>query len=118
MKTAELTGATLALWVARAKGLSEAEMAHGVCRVGEKGTGERRDFEPHEDWAQGGPLLDECRMHVAPPAPDLDGDNWTADLLSKHHRRYITASGPTSLVAICRGYVASTYGDTVPDEVA
>jgi hypothetical protein len=131
MKTSELTGADLALWVARAQGICLHDAPHSkscgnwgtdytctACGKDPTDGPTLTSWRPHESWAQGGPLLDECKMHVAPPVPDYDGDGWTADLLSKHHGRYISISGATALQAICRAYVACHFGDTVPDEVA
>ena len=118
---AELTGADLALWVARAARLEGAEIAHGHCRVGAKGTSQRRDFAPHEDWAQGGPLIDQfdVMFEVAAEVYDasyyayLEGVDSTAD------RPFpIGQYGKTRLVAASRAIVESVYGDTVPDEVA
>lgn len=107
---AELTGADLALWVARAARLEGAEIAHGHCRIGAKGTSQRRDFAPHEDWAQGGPLLEAYAIGFEPISD--------AEWLAEDHITLRSGRGQTPLIAAMRALVASVYGDTVPDEVA
>lgn len=118
---ATLAGADLALWVARATGLEGAEIAHGHCRIGAKGTGQRRDFAPYEDWAQGGPLIDQFDV-MFEVAADVYGASYYAYLegvASTAEKPFpLGQYGETRLIAACRAIVESVYGDTVPDEVA
>lgn len=67
MKVSELTGAHLALWVARALKLEEPEIVdsgngEGPCclyvhHYEEGDDGWWEPFSPHKNWAQGGPIL-------------------------------------------------------------
>lgn len=108
----ELTGADLALWVARAVG-NEVDAGDGVFDdvgyVGHIG-GSIQPYAPHEDWAQGGPLLEQFAIGFHPISD--------AEWLAEEHITGRTGRGPTQLIAAMRALVASVYGDTVPDEVA
>lgn len=113
MKTSELTGALLDLWVARAEGQKvfayrtpDGVLDHLVTAHMSFGNGK---YAPSTDWAQGGPIIDREKIALKFDATSWDaqtqGDDWIY-------------AAPTSLVAAMRAYVASKFGDTVPDEVA
>jgi hypothetical protein len=102
MKVAELTGALLDYWVAKAEGIPE----HGW----------RPPYSG--DWAHGGPIIERDGIGF------FGGDNsWTAgiDLFANlewgdpvirgEHLHY----GSTPLEAAMRTRVASKFGDEVPD---
>lgn len=114
MKTADLTGALLDYWVAKANGPEwGAAIIDGVCRLTLGGV-----FAPSTDWAQGGPIIE--REHI-----QLKGDKnqwrfpswlWTAwpDVAGTGQKAN-GRSHESLLVAAMRAFVASKYGDEVPD---
>ena len=118
---AELTGANLALWVAHALELDDACIAFDICRVGKRCTPQRIDFAPHEDWAQGGPLIDQFDV-MFEVAADVYGASYYAYLegvASTSEKPFpIGQYGETRLISACRAMVEFIYGNTVPDEVA
>lgn len=119
MKVNELSGALLDYWVARARGMSAKIYAPSgagseVC-VAEN----RMNFCPSTDWAQGGPIIERERMHGGPAG----GQSW----FYQCHRKNSDGtsipypcgeSGSTPLIAAMRAYVASKFGDEVPDDLA
>lgn len=102
MKTSELTGAQLDAWVATAAGLVIGHLP----------------YLPSTEWADGGPLIEREGIHVA-PMPGK-GSTWCAIALGRVHERAGGGrgkwmEGPTSLIAAMRAYVASKFGEEVPD---
>lgn len=114
MKVNELSGALLALWVARAEGIEEREnvklYASGPCLYKESGHGggEPYEYRPDSRHAHGGPILD--REHISTLYMESVGE-WRA---SHPRRRGKSCGGPTMLVAGMRAHVASKYGQDVP----
>lgn len=118
MKTSELTGRKLREWVARAQGWKvELDVDSLICfdEVGTPHSFGEFGFCPDVNWAQGGPIMDAERislltitvnMGTAPPA-------WAANIIGMPAP---AACGRTMLEAAMRAFVASKYGDTVPDE--
>ena len=135
MKTAELIGMQLNLQVARADpmctgltfeprgdhfvGLGDVDGRADVCAFIHGGNilAEMRlrklygaeCYAPSSNWQQGGPIIEREQSGF-----DFDGLAWIAwskrtDVADN------TMSGPTPLVAAMRAFVASKYGDTVPD---
>lgn len=104
MKTAELTGALLDYWVARADRGLEPKDAHWI-RSGDYG------FYPSTSWSDGGPLIDKYEIDIEKMYTD-----WLACLLNKTGAT-IVAEGDTPLQAICRAVVRAAFGDEV-EEVA
>lgn len=102
MKTAELTGALLDYWVARAEGLN-VYMDGELVEVEDKHENWRA-YYPSTDWAQGGPLIEKYEISV-----DATFAMWAADTGP------VSGEGDTPLVAICRAVVRSVYGDEVPE---
>ena len=121
MKTSELNGALLDLWVARAEGkcVTVQPGVWGMALINELGrcsisanTWEgARYFEPSTKWAQSGPIIERERIDVETP---LFVGGWTATLETR--TSYHRFDGPTPLVAAMRAYVASKFGDEVPDD--
>jgi hypothetical protein len=142
MKTAELTGAQLDYWVAKAEGWRQERFGDGPddWEWRSAPTAEEPDgllmadgnFVPSTDWGMGGPIIE--REHIA-LYTDSDSDfvatepwvagfdikaesgtvwsEYSADSASiglEHGQR-----GPTPLIAAMRAYVASKFGDEVPD---
>lgn len=128
MKTSELKGAKLAYWVAKAEGECPIiSIVDGKCHIrwstdrvpcqSNPGT----VYEPHEDWLQGGPIIERELISIENQQRyRSDGQDWTAEhgTALKNSKFGATAYGQTALVAAMRAYVASRFGDTVPDEVA
>jgi hypothetical protein len=115
MKVAELEGALLDAWVARAEGYDviPAPTDPQGCWVDTGGT--PFPFRPSTDWAQGGQIIereDICvirtgNVFLAMISVRLDDKNSiTCDF---------EAEGPTYLIAATRAYVASKFSDTVED---
>lgn len=114
MKVSELTGAMLDYWVARAEGYAviPAPTDPQGCWVDDGGT--PFPFAPSTDWRQGGPIIDCERYTLASPHDDVPEQRmWQAWC-----RRTGGHWGPTPLVAAMRAFVASKYGDEVPNEVS
>jgi hypothetical protein len=128
MKTAELTGAMLDYWIAKAEGHELLNhnpqlMPSGVfCAWHEEdGTSRSIFYSPSTDWAQGGPIIEREQMHGGPSGTSPDGvSNWFFQCYRKDsngaHIPYpASGSGPTPLVAAMRAFVASKFGDEVPE---
>lgn len=118
MKTADLTGALLDYWTARAEGapadqleirevprtdtkiLVHHSIYAGVCRT------DVRDYS--NSWAWAGPLLEKHEMHLAYLTNNEDcGPAWMIN--------YGEDVGDTPLIAICRAVVRAAFGDEVGD---
>jgi hypothetical protein len=113
MKTSELTGAKLNYWVAKADNVTLSRFPRRAERLilpsGEK-------YSPSTDWSQGGPIIHKHRIQLHPyESPELEGF-WRACMISKSAgiRLYISSDDP--LQSAMRCYVASKFGDEVPDE--
>lgn len=107
MKVAELEGALLDYWVARAEGLE-------IDRAFEKGLhphlyvfvdGDLVDFAPSSNWAQGGPIIDREGLELRRDEPN----RWNAMGSGCY------GDGHSPLIAAMRAYVASKFGEEVPD---
>lgn len=130
MKVSELTGALLDYWVARAEGIAcigeEDEYAlkewgeHGVVWYAE--SGERGGIEPlsnrgspSTDWALGGPIIDREPFGIFERRDGM----WHAGFYQEQpgFKDVCIAyqAGPTMLVAAMRAYVASKFGEEVPE---
>lgn len=90
MKVAELEGALLDHWVARAQGIQ------GIVDM---------MFMPSTDWATGGPIIERERISIK-QGPDRG-------CYAYFDHRDETAAGNTPLVAAMRAYVASKFGEEV-----
>lgn len=135
MKVAELTDVLLDLWVAKAGGatiIQQPEEADErtlrdntawltddawigddpqqeskkVIRWGPRSYGA---FEPSRDWRDGGPIIEQNEIGLI---RHYSGE-WQSGMPKWPRSRYM--SGTTPLVAAMRAYVASRYGDEVPD---
>ncbi len=120
MKTAELTGALLDYWVARAEGWTFGPQHKTLeCDVWRDADGcivgviPASAWKPSTDWAQGGPIIERERMKVEP----LNDGAWTTAARNGAHE-IVGAIGPTALVSAMRAYVISKFGDEVPDDAA
>lgn len=120
MKTAELTGALLDYWVARAEGY---EWASDVASASARGVPAYST-----DWAHGGPIIERENIHLSPPTSRVHrhgGPNagwgasgvWSACTWHKgaNGRRSIAHHETSALVAAMCCYVVSKFGDEVSD---
>jgi hypothetical protein len=140
-KVAELTGALLDYWVARAEGLpiyhcgTDSWPGNGkvhqegferpVITIGLMGMqaglfieymGSAEAFSPSTDWLLGGPLLD--KYDVTFSHQDYYGEARQIVAMAGASTSRWAMLGADRLTAACRAIVASRFGDTVPDEVA
>lgn len=139
MNVSELEGAELDYWVARANG--QTDFGHEVACWEERnlpggdgwsgfvcprcGTAADKYYQTpfcvtrySSDWAVGGPIIERERIMIYP-----DGDEWDA-----YHRPVWGYDGPesdvcidaapTPLIAAMRCYIASKFGETVPDHAS
>lgn len=124
MKVAELTGTGLNYWVAKASCFDpvyQHEGAEGprVCinryiDHGELVSVPLWTFKPSVDWSHGGQIVEREKINLECPR----GDQWHANIwLGKGAGVFAVGFGPTALIAAMRAYVASRFGDEVPDEV-
>ena len=131
MKVSDLTGAALDYWVARADGflggtVSEAVDAfngerepivfttsNGTLRVAKEES--VVDWLPSTDWSQGGPIMQRALISVLHgPVDDPNGvDYWTGFIRPSDDEGF---DGETPLVAAMRAFIASKFGNEVPDE--
>lgn len=146
MKTSELAGSMLDYWVARAEGWEldpyrppkEMQLrkpfrdsdvrenrfmgiSDGADRLCIAGGGEyipeRCRFRPSTDWVQGGSIIDRERMNFATTGTGPAGENGKAPIVAIPEGGPKAMEGPTHLIAAMRAYVASRFGDTVPDDI-
>lgn len=117
VKTAELTGALLDWWVARAVGhtlsvdgktwdAAVKQTEHGGLRFFSYPVD---DWRPSTNWAHGGPIIDRDDIHLGGYATcryaEIRGDRGP----------WIQVFGETCLIAAMRAKVASVYGDEIPE---
>lgn len=108
MKTSELTGALLDYWVARIEGYDH--------------TGASFIQHVHtysSDWFYGGPIIEREEICIEPLAHFREGDHvtgWHAIIYYNGGEQHCE-EGETPLIAAMRCYVASKFGDEVPDDV-
>lgn len=130
MKTIELTGALLDYWVAKAEGIEHPralrEMEPGFVMVPYESRDEEgpitcyRAFQPSSSWIDGGPIIERERFVIDSHRLRRIGfvvRHITEHVSRKGNIRYIgkTAVSETLLVAAMRAYVASKFGNEVPD---
>lgn len=123
MRTADLTGALLDYWVARAEGVPAAELEiRKMPRPGDPRTPDticvrslRSVWGPvmaavslpySTNWALTGPLLEKHGILLG-----RSENEW----LGVPGEEFIALAGDTALVAICRAVVRAAFGDEVED---
>ena len=122
MKTSELTGAELDLWVARAEGMDNVPGEWGNALINDLGrlsvARTRWDgakyFEPHRKWSDAGPIIEREKLMIQPLL--VGGDwygEWRSVGLSWEGRTHADTTGPTPLIAAMRAYVGSKFGEEV-----
>lgn len=130
MKTADLTGALLDYWVARAEGIDAKDLAikdsacvrqhHDAARQG----GFARTMNYSTNWALTGPLVEKgfCPL-LLEDRHYGKGIYWTAHECDPKDPPLVfeccpgqeEASGPTAMIAVCRAVVRAAFGDEVED---
>ncbi|MCM5682530.1 DUF2591 domain-containing protein [Schlegelella sp. S2-27] len=120
MKVADLSGAELDYWVAKALAPSGDEVlpglrygpaiVHGECRTHPESP--YSVFSPSRSWAHGGPIIERELNAVE----RFRGDDmaWIASYGDPECPR--SETGPTPLIAAMRAFVAHKFGDEVPEE--
>lgn len=117
MKVAKLAGARLNQWVAKATGLALLDNAmDGAMRDGilvSDQTGVPRIFNPCREWADGGPIIESEGLAIF--SYMHEGQRfWGAH--RENESPFGTHGSTSPLVAGMRAFVASKFGDEVPDE--
>lgn len=74
-------------------------------------------FEPSENWADGGPIIERENIALEPMTHDEHGDGWLATRVEGP--AVCMEFGPTMLIAAMRCYVVSHLGEEVdvPEEL-
>ncbi|RQV20650.1 DUF2591 domain-containing protein [Burkholderia cenocepacia] len=124
MKVSDLEGRLLDFWVARAEG----NLVHGYSSLenvvvehygigGEiEGRSPLASWAPSTEWDSGGPIIDHVPFGIF---ERVDG-GWAAGIYRPQPgmRDLCIAyqTGDTLLIAAMRAYVASKFGEEVPDE--
>ena len=109
MKVAELEGALLDKWVAKAEGAAVYQDAYGDTWEGS------RTYRPSTDWSRGGQIIERSRIQIVPQ--NVCHLKWSAYLDEglPPGRYAVEQFGEAPLVAAMRAYVASKFGEEVPD---
>lgn len=120
MRTADLTGAPLDYWTARAEGVPAADLelravqrpdprTPGTICVRKIGSLALMRIDYSTNWALCGPLVEKHEMEFRAYA----ADSWAAGMpkLGFHKR----STGSTAMIAICRAVVRAAFGDEVED---
>ncbi len=118
MKTLDLNGAKLAQWVARANGFKVTRKINGpelLCWInGLPYSFDEHGYRPDLNWSQGAQIIVEKKIGMDPPAGARK--EWEAHCQPDSNKHELqTAKGPTALVAVMRCFVASVYGENVPE---
>lgn len=115
LRVSELEGMRLDYWVGQADGIPGLHLAsYGVVVVIESEHAKLGDlYRPSVDWNTCGPIIereiyrlerhDEVQWEASSTGPNSRGRGFL---------------GPTPLIAAMRAYVASKFGDEVPDDVS
>lgn len=121
MRTAELTGALLDYWVARAEGASINNQGRAImpnATVEEHALyvcpyTTQRTFSPCMYWAQGGPIIEREKLELT-PLYDM-GNRFVYWASQPRGLGHLHMEDEQPLVAAMRAYVASKFGDEVED---
>lgn len=106
MKTADLSGAELDYWAARADDKDPVFRNRSgalVCLVS------ARRYAPSSNWCQAGPLVEREKIMLA-----WVNDHWIAGVCAHlEGEKGRICKGPTAMIAAMRALVQSRFGDTV-----
>lgn len=107
-KVAELEGARLDFWVAKAERKEVVRDQFGLLYAKKYWhSKEPTGWSPSRWWEQAGPIIERGRIELRPQS----NGQWFAITLDAWD-----AYGPTPLIAAMRAYIASKFGEEVPDE--
>ena len=116
IKVSELSGALLALWVARANEWKvereDESLPDFICwdERGEPFSFGACGYRPYENWAQGGQIIERECIAIDPlTRSGRKSNHWQAQVWTP----YAVETGETPLIAAMRAYVASKLGDEV-----
>ncbi|WP_175878897.1 phage protein NinX family protein [Burkholderia sp. BCC0097] len=125
MKVLKLTGALLDYWVARAEGIEAERLSVRLTPEVVEDACIRDDifkFNPSESWTLGGPIIERAHIGFAQMFFRGPPGGWTAYVNARGTVVGLDgdfdADGPTQLIAAMRAYVASKFGNEVPDAPA
>lgn len=105
MKVAELTGESLDWWVAQAEGMLRLIQGSRTEKLG--------GYSPSTKWLHGGPIIENMKISLFVHAVK----GWQARIYPNGVHIPFEGYDHSPLVAAMRAYVASKFGDEVPDEV-
>jgi hypothetical protein len=117
VKTADLSGEALGWAVGKAEGL-ELELVgpsgyitffRVFYRRGGKASWVLERFNPWEDWALGGPLIEQHMVSLH--CPQSTDDVWAAWVITD--KGEFCQGGDNAVIAACRAIVSAKLGDTV-----
>jgi hypothetical protein len=121
VKVAEIQGALLDYWVARAGNWPRPRIDDGLCWIdvpacdGDPAGALDAAFSPSSDWEIGGPIIERERLAIQCGWLS-DPDCWvTTDLGHGYVEMVSRTKATTPLVAAMRAYVASKFGEEVED---
>jgi hypothetical protein len=119
MRVAELEGALLDYWVARAGNWPRPRIDDGLCWIdvpacdGDPAGALDAAFSPSSDWEIAGPIIERERIMVEPPGGvHSTQDEWASSVVSS---RGPLQWGGTPLEASMRAFVAAKFGEDVAD---
>jgi len=125
LQVAELEGAELDAWVAKAEGIAGLVEHKGrMCWEKEWDPEGRRwdddmmawklweDYAPSHDWSDGGPIIEREHIEIG----SMGAHGWQAAInpLAQDGWALKWLDGPTPLIAAMRAYVSGKFGDEVP----
>lgn len=121
MKTSELTGALLDYWVGRAEGWRVVNDFGGPCWANaETKTEYVAAWKPSSNWVQGGAIIERERIGLdggnTGSCPDWHARTVLRPVKGSHMAPCYRMIDRSPLVAAMRAYVASKFGDEVPDD--
>ncbi|KVN83444.1 phage protein NinX family protein [Burkholderia ubonensis] len=105
MKVSELQDDLLDHWVAKADDTPIKRHKDGFLYTDEA---HFRQWDPSSNWLIAGPIIERARIELFPTS----GTAWRARTSDDAEWHY----GPSPRIAAMRAYVASKFGEEVPDE--
>lgn len=122
VKTADLTGEALGWAVAKAEGLTprleKPNYGNGWRVFCDTTFGNTKRYNPWEDWALGGPLIDKHHIQTSFNGSGFSrsptGEYWCAYVCKPSgQQEFPSGGGPNALTAACRAIAQAKLGDTV-----